>query len=52
MRKPKRYTCADYRKEMILLGLRRRLNEKDLTAEERERLMSEIRELEAEMGMD
>ncbi len=51
MRKPKRYTCADYRKEMILLGLRQRLNDKDLTAEERSRLIAEIRELEAEMEL-
>ena len=52
MRKPKKYTCADYRKEMILLGLRRRLNDRELTAEERDRLMSEIQRLESEMGME
>ena len=52
MRKPKKYTCADYRKEMILLGLRRRLEESELTAEERVRLIAEIKELESEMGME
>ena len=52
MRKPKKYTCADYRKEMILLGLRRRLHDKDITAEERDRIMTEIRELESDMGME
>jgi hypothetical protein len=51
MSKPKRYTCADYRKEMILLGLRRRLKDKGLTAEERDRLMAEIQALESQMGM-
>ena len=51
MRNPKPYPCADDRKEMIWLGLRRRLNDKNLTVEERDRLMAEIRELEAEMGM-
>jgi hypothetical protein len=43
--------CAQYREEMMLLGLRKRLQEKDLTEEERHRLKAEIRELEANMDM-
>lgn len=47
-----RYTCADYRAEMILAGLNRRLNAEDLTTDEREALKARIRDLEAEMGLD
>ena len=48
----KRYTCSDYREEMILAGLRRQLAQSDLSREEKERLKEQIRRLEAEMGMD
>lgn len=44
------YTCTDYRTEMILLGLRRRLAAPDLGETEREALYREIRQLESEMG--
>lgn len=48
-----RYTCTDYREEMRLIGLRRRLREDTtLSEEEKETLRAEIRRLEAEMGMD
>jgi len=43
------YTCSDYRLEMILLGIRRRLHEDDLLEDERERLLEEIQKIEAEM---
>ncbi len=43
------YTCSDYRLEMILLGIRRRLHEEDLLEDEKERLLKEIRKIEAEM---
>jgi len=46
------YTCLEYRAEMRLLGLRRRLEQEELTKEEREALIQEIRQLEAEMEMD
>ena|GEM_PF-1563119 len=46
------YTCLEYRTEMRLLGLRRRLEQQDLAKEEREALIQEIRQLEAEMEMD
>lgn len=48
----KRYTCSDYREEMILAGLRRQLARSDLSRKEKERLQEQIRRLEAEMGMD
>jgi hypothetical protein len=48
-----KYTCNDYREEMRLIGLRRRLREETtLTEAEKEKLRSEIRRLEAEMGLD
>jgi hypothetical protein len=45
------YTCSDYRLEMILLGIRRRLCEEELLEDEKERLLKEIRRIEAEMEM-
>jgi hypothetical protein len=45
------YTCSDYRLEMILLGIRRRLYEEDLLEEEKEKLLKEIKKIEAEMEM-
>lgn len=47
-----RYTCAEYRQEMILSGLRRQLQQSDLSEKERQALIERIRQLEAEMGMD
>jgi hypothetical protein len=41
--------CSDYRLEMILLGLRRRLNVDTLDEEEKKRLEEEIRKIESEM---
>ena len=45
------YTCADYREEMLLLGLRHRLAEADLTAAEREEILAQINALELRMGI-
>ena len=45
------YTCAEYRQEMVLLALRRKLLLADLTEEERLRLADEIARLEEELGM-
>jgi hypothetical protein len=45
------YTCTDYRTEMILLGLRRRLAAPDLVETEREAIRREIRKMETEMGL-
>ena len=46
-----KYTCNEYREEMMLLGLQRRLHAEDMSEEERERLKERIRDLEAAMGM-
>lgn len=47
-----RYTCADYRQEMVLLGLRKRLRDEQLSDAQREKILREIHRLEMEMGMD
>jgi hypothetical protein len=44
------YTCNDYREEMILLGLRQKLLQSDLTEEERTKLTKEIARLEKIIG--
>ncbi|MBE9594519.1 MAG: hypothetical protein IMF19_13695 [Proteobacteria bacterium] len=46
------YTCVDYRSEMKLLGLKRKLEEENLTEEERAQIIQEIKELEEEMEMN
>lgn len=45
-----KYTCNEYREEMILLGLRQKLLQPDLTAEEKEKLVKEIARLEKAIG--
>ncbi len=47
-----KYTCNDYRAEMIVLGLRKRLESDNLSEEERQKLMEEIKEHEKAMGID
>ena len=47
-----KYTCNEYREEMILLALQRKLAAGDLTSEEREELLTQIAELEKQMGID
>ncbi len=42
----------EYRQEMILLGLRQRLNRENLSEVEKAKLMDEIERLESEMEMD
>ena len=46
------YTCQDYRSEMLLLGLTRRLQAGGLDSREAEELRRQIAALEVEMGMD
>jgi len=46
------YTCVDYRAEMILLGLKRRLHLEELSEEEREKISLEIEKFEAKAGLD
>ncbi|MGD9366460.1 MAG: hypothetical protein PVH87_12230 [Desulfobacteraceae bacterium] len=48
----KRYTCNDYRQEMMLAGLRKQLAEAQLSKSRKERLEKEIKRLEADMGLD
>ncbi len=50
--KTKRYTCNDYRQEMILVGLRKQLGNPQLSKTEKDQLEKQIRQLEVEMDMD
>ena len=45
------YTCGDYRQEMVLLALKKRLAEGGLAPEEKRIIEKEVAELEKEMGM-
>ncbi len=47
----KKYTCSDYRDEMRLMGLRKRLESETLSPGEIEELLKEISRLETAMGM-
>ena len=51
MTKSAAYTCVDYREEMILLGLRRHLEDPDLSEEEKQVIRSKIQELEKSLDM-
>ncbi len=50
--KKQRYTCTDYRTEMILLSLTRRLHQESLSDKEKEEIEAEINRVKALMGMD
>ena len=52
MNKDKKPTCNDYRQEMMLLGLRRRLAEEDLSDSEKQAIEAEIQHLEEIMHLD
>jgi len=45
-----RYTCAEYREEMVLLALQRKLQNPALSSEEIEALKKEITDLETRIG--
>ena len=47
-----KYTCSDYRTEMRLLGLKKRLNEKNLSKSEKQALEAEIARLEKILHLD
>ncbi|MCB2146425.1 MAG: hypothetical protein KQI81_08120 [Deltaproteobacteria bacterium] len=47
-----KYTCMEYREEMILLGLKRQLEDPGLPEAQRMDIAAKIRELEQQMGMD
>jgi len=44
-------TCNDYRAEMILLGLQRRLQCEDLDEQQRRQLLEEIGTMEKSLGL-
>lgn len=46
-----KYTCNEYRDEMILAGMQKRLQDNDLSKEERLSLQKEIDQLSIKMGM-
>ena len=46
------YTCNEYREEMMLLGLKKRLSLGNLTKEEEQAIEADIKRLEALMGME
>jgi len=46
------YTCADYRLEMMLLGLTKQLQEPGITPAQKTALEKEIRRLQRQLGMD
>ena len=48
----KTYTCSDYREEMRLLGLKKQLNEKNLSPTEKQVLEAEIAKLEKTLQMN
>jgi hypothetical protein len=45
-------TCNVYRQEMMLLGLKRRLAEEDLSDAERQAIEAEIKKIEHEIQLD
>jgi hypothetical protein len=47
----KKYTCNDYREEMILVSLHKQLARTDLSWEERRHLEKEIRKIEKQIGL-
>lgn len=47
-----KYTCSEYREEMLLLGLKRQLEDPSLSETEKKQLIEKIAELEQQMGMD
>ncbi len=47
-----KYTCQEYRSEMLLLGLHKRLNEKEISENEKQHIREEIKKLESDMGME
>jgi hypothetical protein len=46
-----KYTCAEYRQEMILVGLRKQLSKPDLSESERKNLETQIEKIEEAMGL-
>jgi hypothetical protein len=49
--KTSKYTCADYREEMRLLGMHQQLKNTTLSESEKKNLQTEIDTLEKKMGL-
>jgi hypothetical protein len=47
-----KYSCSDYREEMRLIGLKKRLNEEALSPTEKQAIETEINELEKILHLD
>jgi len=47
-----KYTCSDYREEMRLVGLKKRLNEENLSRTEKKTIETEIAKLEEALQLD
>jgi hypothetical protein len=47
-----KYTCTDYRTEMILVSLRQRLKQEDLNEDEKKEILLQIEEIEVAMELD
>ncbi|MGE0086615.1 MAG: hypothetical protein AB7S75_19585 [Desulfococcaceae bacterium] len=47
-----KYTCTQYREEMLLLALRTQLAQKNLTGEQKKEIQEKIKKLEKEMDME
>jgi len=47
-----KYTCTDYRTEMILVSLRQRLKQEDLNEAEKNDIILQIEKIEADMQLD
>ncbi len=46
------YTCGEYRLEMLLISLQRRLADSELSQIQKQRIEAEIKALEKQMGLD
>ena len=47
-----KYTCNEYREEMILLALQSKLASNSLTSDEKREVIEQIEQLEKQMGID
>ena len=47
-----KYTCSDYREEMRLIGLKKRLSEETLSPAEKQIIQAEIDDLEKILDLD
>ena len=47
-----KYSCTDYRTEMILLSLKKRLKQEDLNEAEQKDIILKIEKIEADMELD